>query len=910
MNISGIVEGRCHSCLKVDLRTRAHQFFKMSTRQFKGSSVRATCALLLCGASSLASAQSPQTSSPAPAFEDIKVSAACKQPRSSFPSLSSALEAVSTQPTAESYERLGTLYGQGDDPKCAAEAFTAALALDPDSARARYSLALALIENHNPQRAETELRTVLRRHFGSPQVHNALGLTLQDLGKPDAAAEEFQTALNLNPKFALADYDLAQLLSSQRNYRAAIHYLKRGLANSPVPLLAVQLKSALAVAYSHLGEYAQAIPLFQELISSQPRSTDLHFDLATAYAHREDYGKAVTEYKETLRLDPNRYDAELLLAKALLNQSQPEDSLNHLRNYVMHKPSDAEGLEVLGEALKNSSHFDEATSVLTRAIDANPSSYKAHYDLGVVLGRSGKTANAIAELQTAIKLKPEESEARYQLAQMLSKSGDRDAARLQFAAFARLKDAEEEQTKAAFLGNQGNDQLKAGRNREAVENFRSAVALAPHDGKLHFNLAIALLRVGDTAGEERELKEALKLDLHFPQAHNELGSLYLMQGQLPAAETEFRAALFDDPQYAKALNNLGTVLGRQGKNKESEVFFRRAIAVDPEGSLGYVNLGLLIASAGRYAEAEQQLHIALQLDEANETALTALGMLQGKTGKANEAVKTFRGLVALRPNSSAAHLNLGIALADSNDLESALSEFSEAARLTPDSAPALYNRGRLLNDLNRQEEAKASLEEAVKIAPNYIQALMLLGVIEHSSARATELFERVVKIDPSNAKAHFYLGRNLLQEGKRDEAIAEWKKAVEIDPDDKLALSNLARTLTQANSPEAPEYMSRFRALQQKQQITDRVKELNNFALRAAEAKNWDQAVRQLKEAIEMCGKCMQLGVLRKNVGLIYVEQDDVPHAREELERAQRLLPEGPDLAAVRQALEQLRERP
>ena len=150
----------------------------------------------------------------------------------------------------------------------------------------------------------------------------------------------------------------------------------------------------------------------------------------------------------------------------------------------------------------------------------------------------------------------------------------------------------------------------------------------------------------------------------------------------------------------------------------------------------------------------------------------------------------------------------------------------------------------------------------------------------------------------------------MLQQGKRDEAIAQWKKAVDIDPDDKSALSNLARTLTQANSPEAPEYMARLQALQQQQQITDRVKELNNFALRAAEAKNWDQAVRQLEEAIEMCGKCVQLGILRKNAGLIYLEQGDVLHAREELQSAQRLLPEGPDLAVVQQALEQLRDSP
>jgi tetratricopeptide (TPR) repeat protein len=220
--------------------------------------------------------------------------------------------------------------------------------------------------------------------------------------------------------------------------------------------------------------------------------------------------------------------------------------------------------------------------------------------------------------------------------------------------------------------------------------------------------------------------------------------------------------------------------------------------------------------------------------------------------------------------------------------------------------PALYNRGRVLYALRRNDDARDSLDRAVKLSPNYVEALLLLGIIVHSSPYATQLFQRVVEIDPANSQARFYLGRNLLQEGKRDEAIAEWKQAVEADPDNMSALSNLARTLSQTNRPEAPQYMRRLQALQQKQQLTDRVKELNNFALRSAEEKNWSEASEQLKEAIDLCGHCVQLGILRKNAGLIYVKQGDSFHARQELEIARRLLPEGPDLAAVKQALAQL----
>jgi len=281
-------------------------------------------------------------------------------------------------------------------------------------------------------------------------------------------------------------------------------------------------------------------------------------------------------------------------------------------------------------------------------------------------------------------------------------------------------------------------------------------------------------------------------------------------------------------------------------------------------------------------------------------------MFQGKTGRRAESVETLRKVVALDPNSADAHMNLGIALGDDNDLQGALDQFSEAARLTPDSAMAHYNRGRVLYALHRNEEAHGAVATAEKLSPNYVEALLLLGILEHYSAYATHLFQRVVDLDPTNAQARFYLGRNLLQDGKKEEAIAQWKKAVEIDSDNLSALSSLTRVLTQMNSPDSGEYGARLQALQQKQQTIERVKELNNFALRAAEEQRWDQAVMQLQDAIDLCKQCVQLGVLRKNMGLIYARKGDTEQARKELQIALKLLPSGPDLMAAKQALDQL----
>jgi tetratricopeptide (TPR) repeat protein len=822
------------------------------------------------------------------------------------PNSTPVLQDAVSPPSTDAYETLGALYRRAGKFGCAVAAFEAALARNPQTQQTRYKLALALLENHEPKRAADELRAILRQVPESFIAHNALGQALQDLGESEQAASEFKAALKINPHFALASYDLGQLLSSEKKYQAAIYYFKEGLGASPAPQLASELKVALAVAYAQVGDYAESIALFKDAVALQPTSAELHFDLATAYAHHQEYPRAAQEYKEVLRLDPSHNLAELSLAKALMNLSAIEDALNYLEDYVRRNPNDPEGPEILGEALKDSARLNEATEALERAIQMNPSSYKAHCNLGVVFSRTGRVDDAIHELKTAINLKPDGTEARYQLGLILNKKKEEVAAKQQFEVFEHLRQESDRETKAAVLNGQGNEFLKQGRPQEAVEAYQKALFLEPKDARLHYNLAFALAKLKDRTGEERELEKAIELDAKFAQAHNQLGSSFVLQARFAEAEREFRAALESNPQYAEALNNLGTLFGRQGKNTEAATLFRQAVATDPQYTQAFVNLGLTLAAEGSYSEAETQLQSALSIEPDNASALTALGMLEGKTGRDADSVQTFRKLTALYPASPDAHINLGIALGDVYDLQSALAEFSEAIRLAPDSALARYNKGRVLYALSQKDQARQELGAAVHLSPNYVNALFLLGVVEHTSSYATELFQRVVNLQPNNSVARLYLGRNLLQEGKTDEAIAEWKKAVEADPENLSAFANLARTLARSGSPEAARYTAQLEALQQRKQLTDRVQQLNNFALQAASDNNWQQALGQLREAIKLCQQCAQLPILRKNIGIIYARTGDVENAKKELELALKLVPEGPEAVAVRETLRRL----
>lgn len=69
------------------------------------------------------------------------------------------------------------------------------------------------------------------------------------------------------------------------------------------------------------------------------------------------------------------------------------------------------------------------------------------------------------------------------------------------------------------------------------------------------------------------------------------------------------------------------------------------------------------------------------------------------------------------------------------------------------------------------------------------------------SADAQKAFEAALKLDPANAKANFYLGVGLAQEGKKAEAVAAWRKMLgQLAPDSPWR-SAVQQALAEAGEP-------------------------------------------------------------------------------------------------------------
>ena len=137
-----------------------------------------------------------------------------------------------------------------------------------------------------------------------------------------------------------------------------------------------------------------------------------------------------------------------------------------------------------------------------------------------------------------------------------------------------------------------------------------------------------------------------------------------------------------------------------------------------------------------------------------------IGAREFNRGNVDVALDHFREATRLRPDLAETQNNLGSAVLAKKDTKAAIQHFQEALRLSPD---------------------------IVAIQSNLARALLLDG----QPLAAAELYADLARRYPQNPVFLCNLGVSLYQGGKKIEAIASFRRALDIDPDLPDARENL-----------------------------------------------------------------------------------------------------------------------
>jgi tetratricopeptide (TPR) repeat protein len=180
----------------------------------------------------------------------------------------------------------------------------------------------------------------------------------------------------------------------------------------------------------------------------------------------------------------------------------------------------------------------------------------------------------------------------------------------------------------------------------------------------------------------------------------------------------------------------------------------------------------------------------LDLAEAEYAAILGEGYLRlGKIYSARSdyqlAVTTLEAAQRYRSNSSEPLVELAIAYFSAEQYEKALVPASKALVIDPSSAGAHQMLGKTYFMLGNLEKAIAELESAAKLAPDDIDVAYTLGIAHlrnRQPDKAKQLYDSLIKTFGEQPQFHVLIGRAYRQSGLLPDAIAEFKKAIALDP--------------------------------------------------------------------------------------------------------------------------------
>lgn len=144
-------------------------------------------------------------------------------------------------------------------------------------------------------------------------------------------------------------------------------------------------------------------------------------------------------------------------------------------------------------------------------------------------------------------------------------------------------------------------------HREAVAQFRAALALAPDSARERVNYGLALLRAGDTEPGAAQLKRAQGQDPTIPHTWFTLGIIAKRSGNHEQGIQQMRGMLALVPDDAKAHYNLGALYKAAGQLPEALAEFEAAARLDRNLAAPHFQLYTAYRQAGRTAEAAREL---------------------------------------------------------------------------------------------------------------------------------------------------------------------------------------------------------------------------------------------------------------------------------------------------------------
>jgi tetratricopeptide (TPR) repeat protein len=234
--------------------------------------------------------------------------------------------------------------------------------------------------------------------------------------------------------------------------------------------------------------------------------------------------------------------------------------------------------------------------------------------------------------------------------------------------------------------------------------------------------------------------------------------------------------------------------------QDSVSLFEHTLAVIPKNPKISYNLANEYRARGDMDAAIRNYRIALETDPNSIRTLTNLGSALNSKGEYDAAIETCKSALGVSPRHAHAYNNLGVALQLKGEYDSAMASFRRAIELNPGQPDAHSNLAKALSLKGEFEVAIAHFLKALesRVLAHKPSTFSGLGNAFFNLDRIEEAetaYRRAIELDPRQQHAQSNLGVTLARQGQLGEAIAHYRLAIAASPDFAPAHNNLGDAL-------------------------------------------------------------------------------------------------------------------
>ena len=666
-----------------------------------------------------------------------------------------------------------------------------------------------------------------------PDVGSAryvLGDNLLGLKRYEAAIDEFQRALQLDPDLVLARFKRAVAYSRSERPRLAIrdfqavgsalgripeYHLELGLAYLAAGELTAARRSAqtalklspgdpraptlLGAIHTQRGEFSEALAMYGKAPNFAPAR--LGRGLVLTLQKKPD--DALAEYDAALEAETGNADAVLAKVATLVADHRVDVAIRLLHERVGQSPTSARYVSALGRLYWLTKEPRKAEEQFRRALTIDDSYTPARLNLARLAVSEGRHSDAVQQLHRILADQPTHLLAAFLLAAAHARQGRFDVGIAALESSVRANRDSVPHGVTVYLAEL---YLNEGRYDEALARLLPLV-------RDNAGLAPARMMVGIAYLGKRRIRDAIKEFEHVRRLapalamnHYHLGRAFRARGDIAAAKEAYRHALAADSTLEEVRIELAALSSDEpdatllaGGVEDLE----RAADRDPANIAARYAVGRAYFLGKQLKDAEREFRRALEINAEFVPAQMGLALIRAQEGKPDEAAEYLRAVLQRHPTHLQANLLLGRYYDAKGVPDLAVRHFQIVHTHDASRGDVTLALARLYAQIGRLDEGLARAREFVAAHPKDARGYVAVADVLRQQSKIREAiaaYTMAVRMDPGLTSAHLRLAALHHKNHDLDKAIAGYRQVIALAPADPSGYNNLAWLYTERRS--------------------------------------------------------------------------------------------------------------